>query len=97
MHFVGELYTAEHGLGVSSTICVPFAHESDARFTVFSQMAALRAAMLYEEMVPTGLALSFLKLHRENTFHVLFTSTLSQMSLTKSERASTANFSTQKQ
>ena len=96
VHSVGELYTAEHGLGVSSISCVPNAHESDVPFAVRSQMVAFRMGILYEEMVPTGSVPSFLKRHRGNTFHDLFTSTSSQMSLTKSARASTANSSTQK-
>ena len=97
MHVVGELYTAEHGLGVSLISRVSDAHESDVPFPVHSQMAVFRAAILYEEMVLTVSAPSFLKRHRGNTFRVLFTLTSSQMSLTRSERASTVNSFTQKQ
>jgi hypothetical protein len=96
VHFIGELYTAEHGLGVSSISCVLDPHESDVPHFIRSQMVVFMAAILYEEMARTGSVPSFPKRHRGNTFHALFTLTLSQMSLTKSERASTANSSTQK-
>jgi hypothetical protein len=81
IYSTGELYTAEHGLGVSSTFSVHFwlGWTRLLLFLLYSRMAVFKVAILYEGTVLMGLALSFLKPRRGNTFPVLFTSISNQM------------------